>query len=132
MRRKLMNCFIFIIIAVMCVNMSGCIFNKKSEKASADQQPLVINLEGGDWGYPTPYGHYQRGPGIFKMQLLFDSLLQRGEEGLIPWLAEQWEVSSDGKEYIFTLREDVKWHDGQNLTAEDVKFSFSYFAVHPP
>ena len=132
MRRKLMNCFIFIIIAVMCVNMSGCIFNKKSEKASADQQPLVINLEGGDWGYPTPYGHYQRGPGIFKMQLLFDSLLQRGEEGLIPWLAEQWEVSSDGKEYTFTLREDVKWHDGQNLTAEDVKFSFSYFAVHPP
>ena len=88
---------------------------------------LVINLSGGDWGYPSPYTHYSRGPGMFKMRLIFDSLLERGEEGLIPWLAKDYDISNDGKVYTFVLNQGVKWHDGKDLTAEDVKFSFEYF-----
>lgn len=41
-----------------------------------------------------------------------------------PALAESWEVSKDGMQFTFKLREGVKWHDGNPLTAEDVKFSF--------
>ncbi|ATH06656.1 peptide ABC transporter substrate-binding protein [Halobacteriovorax marinus] len=41
-----------------------------------------------------------------------------------PLLAKSWEVSKDGTEYTFTLRDGVKWHDGKPLTIEDVKFSF--------
>src|SRR5690606_24878541 len=41
-----------------------------------------------------------------------------------PALAESWEVSKDGMEFTYRLREGVKWHDGQPLTAADVKFSF--------
>ncbi|HWR56234.1 MAG TPA: ABC transporter substrate-binding protein, partial [Negativicutes bacterium] len=99
---------------------------------SGPDKPLVINLAGGDSGYPTPYGHYPRGPGIYKMQMIFDSLLERDEQGYIPWLAEKWDVSPDGKSYTFTLRTGVKWHDGKPLTAEDVKFSFEYFVKNPP
>lgn len=40
-----------------------------------------------------------------------------------PWLAEKWNVRSDAKEWTFTLREDVKFHDGKPLTAEDVAYS---------
>jgi len=40
-----------------------------------------------------------------------------------PLLATSWEVSPDGLRYTFHLREKVKWHDGQDFTAEDVKFS---------
>lgn len=43
-----------------------------------------------------------------------------------PGLAEKWEVSKDGLSYTFYLRKDVKFHDGQPLTAEDVKFSFDH------
>ena len=39
-------------------------------------------------------------------------------------LAESWEVSEDGKEWIFHLRKDVKWHDGEPFTADDVIFTF--------
>jgi peptide/nickel transport system substrate-binding protein len=95
-------------------------------------QPLVINLEGGDWGYPTPYAHYSRGPGSFKMRMIFDSLLERGEKGYIPWLAKRWTVTPDGKVYTFILQKNVHWHDGKLLTAEDVKFTFEYFAKYPP
>ena len=44
--------------------------------------------------------------------------------GVIPDLAERWEVSRDGKVYTFFLRKGVKWHNGKEFTAGDVKFSF--------
>jgi peptide/nickel transport system substrate-binding protein len=43
---------------------------------------------------------------------------------VIPALAESWEVSEDGKTFIFTLRENLKWSDGAPLTADDVMFSY--------
>ncbi|MBI2909133.1 MAG: ABC transporter substrate-binding protein [Chloroflexi bacterium] len=42
---------------------------------------------------------------------------------IIPELAQSWEVSSDGKSYLFNLHQGVKWHDGRPLAPEDVKFS---------
>jgi peptide/nickel transport system substrate-binding protein len=46
------------------------------------------------------------------------------ERKLQPWLAESWEVSADGKAFTFRLRKDVKFQDGQPLTAEVVKWNF--------
>jgi peptide/nickel transport system substrate-binding protein len=92
----------------------------------------TIHLSGGDSGYPTPFMHYPRGPGIYKMNLIFDSLIEKDDQGLIPWLAESWDISSDSKEYIFHLRNDVRWQDGEPFTANDVKFTIDYEKEHPP
>src|ERR1017187_961565 len=40
-----------------------------------------------------------------------------------PSLATAWTVSADGRTYRFTLRKGVKWHDGEDFTSADVKFS---------
>ena len=49
-----------------------------------------------------------------------------------PLLATEWEVSEDGLRYWFKLREGVKWHDGEDFTADDVVFSIlSLKEVHP-
>jgi peptide/nickel transport system substrate-binding protein len=44
-----------------------------------------------------------------------------------PSLAESWTVSKDGLTYEFVLRKGVKFHNGDPLTAEDVKFSFDRY-----
>jgi len=40
-----------------------------------------------------------------------------------PMLAKSWEISQDGREYIFSLREGVKFHHGKELDSSDVKYS---------
>src|SRR3989449_5505857 len=42
----------------------------------------------------------------------------------VPELAESWQVSSDSLQWTFKLRQGVKFHDGQELTSADVKFTF--------
>jgi peptide/nickel transport system substrate-binding protein len=41
-----------------------------------------------------------------------------------PWLAKDWKVSEDGLTWTFTLNEGVKFHDGSDLTAEDVVYTY--------
>src|SRR5690606_7456460 len=43
---------------------------------------------------------------------------------LQPYLAESWDVSEDGTELTFHLREDVVWHDGERTDAHDVAFTY--------
>jgi ABC-type transport system substrate-binding protein len=50
---------------------------------------------------------------------------------LIPWLAEAFNVSTDGYKVTFTLREGAFWHDGQPVTPEDVKFTFERIRDFP-
>ena len=55
---------------------------------------------------------------------LFDPLVSADTKGnVIPHVAESWDVASDGLTYTFHLRSGIKFHDGSELTAEDVKFS---------
>ncbi|MCB0106009.1 MAG: ABC transporter substrate-binding protein, partial [Caldilineaceae bacterium] len=51
-------------------------------------------------------------------------------ETIEPDVATSWEISEDGLTYIYTLRDDVLWHDGESLTSEDVKYTIEIFA-HP-
>ena len=43
-------------------------------------------------------------------------------------LAESWEISSDGQQYTFRIREGVNWHDGKPLTVDDIIFTMHRYA----
>lgn len=85
----------------------------------------------GDWGMPTPYLHYSRGPGYVRMSLVFDSLIWKSKEGLIGLLAKDWSYDKKSNAYIFTIRDNVRWHDGTLFTPDDVVFTFEYYKKYP-
>ena len=59
------------------------------------------------------------------MNLIFSSLVKSDDTGQsVPDLARAWEISEDGLEWTFYIREDVDFHDGHPLTAHDVEFTY--------
>jgi peptide/nickel transport system substrate-binding protein len=55
---------------------------------------------------------------------IFEGLTKIGSHGeVLPALAESWTISDDGKTYVFKLHTGVKFHDGSDFNADDVKFS---------
>jgi len=55
----------------------------------------------------------------------FETLLDMDEQGhIVPRLCESWEVLESGKSFLFTLRPNIHMHDGEPLTAEQVKIAF--------
>ena len=66
---------------------------------------------------------------------MFDNLIRRDPRDsgrtIIPDLAHGWEIAKDGKTYTFFLRKGVQFHDGAELTADDVKATFDRIAKPP-
>ena len=62
-------------------------------------------------------------------QLVLDTLATRDPETLewLPLVASEWTASDDGLNYVFKIREGVRFADGRPLTAKDVEFTFRFF-----
>jgi peptide/nickel transport system substrate-binding protein len=78
-------------------------------------------MTGGNWFVFAPRDDY-----------LFSHLVDRDTDAVTihPDLATSWEISADGLTYTFHLRDNVRFHDGEPLTAEDIKFTLEMF-FHP-
>lgn len=61
--------------------------------------------------------------GIHEPLMIYNTL--KGE--LVPWLASEYAWSDDNKKLTFTVRDDVKWSDGEAFTAKDVAYTFNLF-----
>ena len=66
--------------------------------------------------------------GVLYEPLVYDNLLN---DKKTPWLASDYQWSTDNKTLTFTIRSGVKWTDGQPFTAADVVFSFALLKQHP-
>lgn len=102
---------------------TGCSFSQL--RASEAQVPQVVFASPSDpstFNAPLNDSLYSN----IVYGLIHNSLLTtNGVTGeLEPELAESWAISPDQKRIVFTLREGLKWSDGEPLTAEDVEFSF--------
>lgn len=51
---------------------------------------------------------------------------------MIPQLASSWTRADDGLSYTFALRDGVKFHNGETMTADDVTASFQRFLKYSP
>jgi len=90
------------------------------------EQPGLLNL-----GYPGETGSFNDG---FLARPCVESLLSLDEKGtdvVIPQLATGWKISPDYKSITFTLRKDVKFHDGTDFNAEAAKYCLDLYRLGP-
>ncbi|MBS4021764.1 MAG: hypothetical protein KGZ79_05020 [Dethiobacter sp.] len=117
--------FILVILAV--VFLSSIVF-------AAPQQQVDLLRVGvhNDENTLTPYTYVTGSPGLEMVYLVYDALFQLDKDNIPqPWLVEDYELSPDSLVYTFKLAEGVKWHDGADFTADDVKFTYDYLVAYP-
>jgi len=95
--------------------------------ATPTPKPLVVLIDN-DEGPITP-ANFNTFIGYWLTGWIYDPLFARSPDlKPIPALAKKAEQSDDGLTWTITLRDDVKWHDGQPFTAKDVVFSYKFLA----
>jgi ABC-type transport system substrate-binding protein len=134
---------VLVLIGIYLFLMASCerteIPNKKSETQASVNQ-LVLTT-GGTYRLPlmsnpvTLDPHYAQDEyGLRVAHQIFSGLVQLDHQLMIlPDLAENWEISDNGKNYKFHLRKNAKFHNGHPVTADDVIFSFRrLLRIDPP
>ncbi|MBN1168379.1 hypothetical protein JXA63_00660 [Candidatus Woesebacteria bacterium] len=79
--------------------------------------------------------------GRYTTENLPDEILNKISDGLTfideeqnaqPSLAENWETPDNGKTWIFHLRDNIYWHDGEKLTSDDISYNFEDVSIERP
>jgi nickel transport system substrate-binding protein len=91
--------------------------------------PCLADTKTLNYSWPSNVGplnpHLYSPNQMFAQAMVYEPLVRYGEGGqIIPWLAESWEISKDGKEYVFKLRQGVLFSDGTAFDAQAVKKNF--------
>jgi peptide/nickel transport system substrate-binding protein len=120
---KLLWGFLSLALAVGCQKNDG-------QNGLESPQTVVIGLTG-DFDTFLELGTANSDALHVIEEMLFLTLGELDEAlNLQPRLAKSWQISADGREITFTLREEVLWSDGQPTTTEDVLFTYQ-LAVNP-
>ena len=107
---------------LMLLTMALFIGYRPAVAASADEIKLVQPT----WGHGVPIPRFELSTGMDWLKLLYDPLFGTTPDGKLSpehGLANKWEMSPDGLTWTIHLRKGVKFHDGVELTAKDVKFT---------
>lgn len=111
--------------AAMAVSLAGGALSVRAEEGKTD---LVIAVDADiDTLHPSDYSTTVEHDILSQ---LYDPLMYMNPDGTHdpePRIAESYEISEDGLDYTFYLRDDVTFHDGTPLTSADVKFSLEMY-----
>jgi peptide/nickel transport system substrate-binding protein len=121
-----------LVLLSACAYGGGSTSSGESEQASEGPKkggkvtiPIVADPTFNPW-HPNAYAESN-----VINRVLFSGLTQPGKDLLpTPDLATKWETSDDGLEWTFYLRDDVKWHDGEKFTADDVSYTFNEITLN--
>jgi len=95
-----------------------------SAEYSAPEETVLIAAQGSEPDQLDP--HMTSAYASFQvLENVYDTLVQPAEDlSMEPALAESWEISDDNLTWTFTLRDGVRFHNGRELVADDVVYSF--------
>ena len=98
---------------------------EESEEEEVKELVVAVNIDSSET--ELPFASVLLNRSRFWGSLVFQGLLIANENinNVEKDLCEEYTISSDGKTYVFILKDDVLWHDGERLTVDDVVFKSS-------
>lgn len=118
-----------VMVAGVCaVALTSC--NPSQFKAEAAKIPQIVVASLSE---PSTFNYALNESAYSVFGFIYDGLFTENPftSKLEPNLAESWEVSEDKKRIVVTLREGLKWSDGQPMTADDVVFTYNEIYLNP-
>ena len=94
--------------------------NAETKAVQSEEKSTLVLAYPKDLGDMNP--HTMSSP-MYAQDWVYDGLTALVNGKIVPELAENWEISEDGKTYTFHLRKDAKWSDGSPVTAKDFEYS---------
>ena len=116
-------------LALIAVLATALGFASTATPADAAKPEGTLTVAVATFGNERWLPHLYVGAEDVVLKPLWENLLNRDAKGnLIPMLAERWEVLDGGRTWRFHLRKGVRFHNGAEVTAEDVRFTFTAMA----
>jgi peptide/nickel transport system substrate-binding protein len=123
---------------VLMVVLSACSGNANSTASQGNKagQPVSLTVVDSPRGNFTSNFNPLLDPGSTRtgtQGFLYEPLIftNRYTSKVEPWLASSYDFPTDAKSITFTIRQGVKWSDGQPMTADDVMFSLNILKQFP-
>ncbi|MBG9545677.1 peptide ABC transporter substrate-binding protein [Cytobacillus firmus] len=128
------------LLLVMSVFLAAC--SGGGEKASTDKEPKDDGKASGEaqeggtvtFGYTQPfkgvlsYAYYEGEDDVNALKFMHEGIFNTSEElTTVPGLAD-WEMSEDNTKLTIKFKEGIKWHDGEELTVEDLEYAWYLIA----
>lgn len=127
MKKNFNRAMSLVLAAAMALSLAACGGNQENNGSGGGTAGGYKNTltwaQGADVTSLDPHQGKET-PAVQVNTQIFDTLVTVDPETneVVPQIAESWEQTDD-QTYVFKIREGIKFHDGSDLTAEDVKFS---------
>ena len=123
---------ILVVLLLLTAMVSVFAQGSSEQKATVAKDSVTLVISGNPYRFYALSAKGCGGDDNLVLANVYDCLLCLEPDGtLSPALAESYDLSADGLTYTFHLRKGVKFHDGSEMTAEDVKFTMDKGAAGP-
>lgn len=120
----------FLMLAALLLSACG---GAATTQSSSTKSTVLTITTGPKGDFTRAFGPMAPNPDDGTLGYIYETLLffNRMDGSIKPWLASSYQFASDAKSVTFTLRQGVKWSDGQPFTSDDVVFTLNLLKQYP-
>lgn len=127
---------LLVVVMVLGLLVTGCGNSQEENKEGGDKVSTGEKVEGGSVVRAMPtdisslnYWYETGDEGMTMLRPVYDPLFIVAKDEVRYYLAESHDVSEDGLEITVKLRDGLKWHDGESITADDAVWNFQVKSI---
>jgi len=122
--------FILLLVGLLLIGMTGIIYGE--QVSEEEKYGGTLTIAAAKDAYNLDPGRSNDLPSTAVYDQIYDTLVTFDSQlNIIPHVAESWKSNETGDVWTFNIRKDIKFHDGEMLTSDDVAYSFQRILDSP-